>query len=379
MKTYIAIFITILALASCKSGDDSLSGQKEILEQINIHKMKIVEIEGEIGKLEDQLKSLEISNIQGSILVGYNEIKAESFTHYLDVTGNVEAQLHAYISPELNGLIKTINVKEGDYVNKGTVLATVDTQVTLNTIDEVNTQLDLANSIYSKQKQLWDQQIGSEIQYLQAKSNKESLEKKLTTLRTQLRMATITAPFAGYIETVDQKVGEFGSPSKPLFYLVNLENLKISADVSETFLPYINTNDTVTVSFPTYTNLNMSAKISVIGSVINPNNRTFKISIPIKNENEKLLPNIIAKVKVADQHFETAFVVPSIVVKNNSIGEKYVYLIEKRDNKLFAKKQFITTGNSYGNKTMVLSGVKEGDQLITKAYNLVKNGSAIRL
>ena len=261
MKTYIAIFITIFALVSCNSGDEDLNGQKEILEQINTHKMKIVEIQGEIGKLEDKLNDLDISNTQGSILVGIQEIQSQSFTHYLDITGNVEAQLHAYVSPELNGLIKTINVKEGDYVNKGDVLATVDTEVILNTIDELNTQLELAKSIYDKQKKLWDQEIGSEIQYLQAKSSKESLEKKLTTLHTQLRMATITAPFSGYIETVAQKVGEFGSPSKPLFYLVNLDELKVSADVSESFLPYINANDTVTLSFPTFTNLNMSAKL----------------------------------------------------------------------------------------------------------------------
>ncbi len=378
MKIYLTIFIAIFALVGCKSGDGDLTDQKEILEQINTHKMEIVDIQGEISKLEDKLQDLDISNTQGSILVGVEEIKSESFTHYLDLTGNVEAQLHAYVSPEINGLIKTINVKEGDYVNKGAVLATVDTQITRNTIEEVKTQLELATSVFNKQKKLWDQEIGSELQYLQAKSAKESLDKKLNTLHTQIRMATITAPFSGYIETVAQKVGEFGSPSKPLFYLVNLEDLKVSADVSESFLPYINAKDTVALSFPTFANLSMTAKIGVIGSVINPNNRTFKIQIPIKNENKKLLPNIIAKVKVADQHFDSAFVVPSIVVKNNSLGEKYVYLVELRDNKMFAKKQLVTTGNSYGNKTMIISGVKDGDQLITKAYNLVKNGSAIR-
>ena len=379
MKNFIIIFLASIALYSCGNTEDQPQDKRAILDEINTYKMEIVEIESKILKLNTSLVALEGESNQGSILVGTKTMISKPFTHYIDVIGNVESDMQAYISPELSGLIKSINVIEGEYVKKGTKMATIDTEMTENSIDEVKTQLELANSVYKKQKQLWDQKIGSEIQYLQAKSNKESLEKKLKTLRSQLRKANIIAPFSGYIETVKQKVGEFGNPSVPLFFIVNLDQLKITTNISESFLPYINVNDPVNVTFPTFPELNIKAKIGVIGTVVNPNNRTIKLQIPIDNVNKKLIPNIIAQIKVADQHFDGAFVVPSIVVKNDAHGKTYIYLVTEKDGKLYAQKQYITTGKSYGNKTMVTGGIKQDDMVITKAYNLVKNGSLIRL
>lgn len=364
---------------SCNSDKNDLQDKKSILNEINIYKMEIVDIEGKIADLNSKLELVDGASNQGRILVGIQEMISNSFTHYIDVTGNVESHLQGYISPELSGLIKKIYVNEGDYVKAGTKLASIDTEMTENAIDEVKTQLQLATSVYKKQKQLWDQKIGSEIQYLQAKSNKESLEKKLKTLRSQLDMAIIKAPFSGYLESINQKAGEFGSPNVPLFFLVNLSELKVTANISESFLPNININDPVSITFPTFSELIIDSKISVIGTVINPNNRTVKIQIPINNENGKLIPNIIAKVKMADLHFDKVFVVPSIVVKNDAHGETYIYLVNEVDGKPFAKKVYIKTGKSYGNKTMVVEGLKTGDRVITKAYNLVKNGSSIRL
>jgi len=379
MKKYITILIAILALVSCNNTDNQPQNKKVILDEINSHKMEIVEIQGKIDNLNTILQEMEGSSTQGSILIGIEKIAAKPFTHFINVTGNVESHKQAYISPELNGVIEAIYVKEGDYVSKGTKLAVSDTEMTHNAIDEVNTQLDLATSVYSKQKELWDQKIGSEIQYLQAKSNKESLEKKLKTLHSQLKMAIIEAPFSGHIETVNQKVGEFGSPNVPLFFVVNLDELKITADISESFLPYLNVNDDVTLTFPTFPDMVIEAKIGVIGTVINPNNRTIKIQIPIDNIDKKLIPNIIAKIKVADQKVADAFIVPSIVVKNDSHGASYIYIVRDEDGKQYAQKRIITTGKSYGNTTMVVSGLKVGDLVITQAYNLVKNGSLVRL
>ena len=379
MKNFIIIFLASIALYSCGNTEEQPQDKKAILETINNYKMEIVEIEGKINDLNSSLVSMEGQSNQGSILVGIITMKAEPFTHYIDITGNVESHMQANISPELNGLINNIYVKEGQYVKKGTKLASIDTEMTQNSIEEVETQLELAKSIYKKQKQLWDKKIGSEIQYLQAKTKKESLEKKLKTLHSQLKKAIITAPFSGIIETVNKKVGEFGSPNMPLFYMVNLEDLKITANISESFLPYVNVNDEVTVKFPTFPNMEQKSNISVIGSVVNPNNRTIELQIPINNKDKKLIPNIIAQVKLADQYFDTAFVVPSIVVKNDAHGETYIYTVEENEGQLFAQKKTITTGKSYGNKTMVLSGLKQGDKVITKAYNLVKNGSRIRM
>ena len=379
MKKILALIIISLALYSCANTTDQPLDKKAILDKINTYKIDIVEIESKIAELHTSLIEIEGESNQGSILVGTKSMIVKPFTHYIDVIGNVESDMQAYISPELSGLIESIEVIEGQYVKKGTKMATIDTEMTRNAIDEVKTQLELAQSIYKKQKQLWDQKIGSEIQYLQAKANKESLEKKLNTLHSQLKMATIIAPFSGYIETVSKKVGEFGSPNAPLFFMVNLDDLKITANISESFLPYINVTDPVRVTFPTFPNLTIEAKIGVIGTVVNPNNRTIKLQIPINNVNNKLIPNIIAEIKVADQQFDSAYVIPSIVVKNDAHGKTYIYKVRQDQGKLFAQKQYVTTGKSYGNKTMVVGGLKQGDMVITKAYNLVKNGSSIRL
>ncbi|RLD46598.1 MAG: hypothetical protein DRI86_02775 [Bacteroidetes bacterium] len=379
MKKYLVFFIVLIALVSCNGGEEKLQDKKAILDKINSYKMEIVDIEGKISNLNSILDTISGASKQGSILVGIEKMVSKPFTHYISVNGNVESQMQAYISPELNGLIKYIYVKEGQYVKVGQKLASVDTEMTQNAIDEVKTQLELAKSIYAKQKQLWDQNIGSEIQYLQAKAKKESLDKKLKTLHSQLRMAVIKAPFSGYIEAVNQKVGEFGSPNKPLFFIVNLKELKVTANISESLLPYINTNDKVEITFPTFPSMKIESKIAVVGTVVNPNNRTIKIQIPIKNSNKKLIPNIIAQIKLSDKHFDEAFIVPAIVVKNDAKGRTYIYIVREEDGKYFSQRQYVVTGISYGNTTMITDGIKSGDIVITKAYNLVKNGSSIQL
>jgi len=258
-------------------------------------------------------------------------------------------------------------------------MAHVDTDMIERSIDEVKTQLELAKTVYKKQKELWDQQIGSEIQYLQAKTNMESLEKRLEALRTQLRMAKIKAPFDAYVETVYQKEGEMGNPARQLFHIVNLNDLKVTSNISESHLPYIHKGDTANISFAVYPGIQLDMPINVIGSVINPANRTFEIQIAIPNKEKLLKPNIIANVQISDHAYDSVIVVPSIIVKNDANGNNYVYVVHENDGKTYAKKTYVKSGQSYGNKTMIVDGLKESDKLIVQGYNLVKNGSAIRI
>jgi len=373
MNKIVFILLVFIGLTGCQN-----KSVQEIKKEISEYRTEIVDLESKIYKLEKILADSNQTHVKSSILVGVQDIKARSFTHYLDISGNVETQIEAFISPEINGLIKNIDVKEGDYVKKGQKLVNIDTDITQNAINEVQTQLNLAKTIYKKQKELWDQNIGSEVQYLQSKANKEALENKLKTLHTQLNMATITAPFDSYVETVFQKIGEIGSPGRQIIHLVNLKELKVTANLSESYIPYVHIGDTATIEFPTFPGISIRQPINVIGSVINPSNRTIKIQIPIYNKANNLKPNIIAQIKLVDLYSDSAFVVPSIVVKNDAKGNKYVYVTEF-NNKLIARKRFIKTGKSYGNKTMVTEGLEHGDQLIVQGYNLVKNGSIIRL
>lgn len=217
MNKLLLILFSIIGLSACNNSDQD---QDSIKAEINTYRVEIVELENKIHTLEKLLSDSNATATEGRILVGTQTIVHEPFTHYLDVTGNVEAVTEAFISPEINGLIKSVNVKDGDYVTTGHIIAIIETDITQNTINEVKTQLALAQTVYDKQKELWDQKIGSEIQYLQAKANKESIEKKLITLDTQLKMATIRAPFDGVVETVFQKNGEIGSPGRQLIHLV---------------------------------------------------------------------------------------------------------------------------------------------------------------
>jgi RND family efflux transporter MFP subunit len=364
----------ILVTAGCNNSDDA-NKKQEIKKQITEYRMEIKDLENKIAELEKQLTDTVVSD--GSLLVGIKTVKPEKFIKYVEVTGSVESDLQALISPEINGQISKIHVKEGDYVTRGTLLVSLKTEITEKAIDEVKTALELANTVYKKQKELWDQQIGSEIQYLQAKNRKESLERKLETLKTQKQMAGIKAPFDGYVETVYQKEGEIASPGRQVLMLVNLEKLKVTADISEVYLPNVHKGDMVLLSYPTFPEITMKRPISVVGSVINPNNRTVKIQINIDNPGKKLKPNIIANVKFKEFEMDSAFVVPSIIIKNDADGRSYLYVVAKHNNATMAVKRFVETGDSYGNKTVIIKGLKAGDRIVYQGYNLVKNGSLI--
>jgi len=374
MKRIIYSLTLILFIASCSTEKTP----DQIKKQIDTYKSQVVEIESQILALETELKSLGGELESNAILVTLTQAKSVPFTHYIDLVGSIESNKEAYVSPELNGLITSIDVVEGQNVSKGQVLAHISSELNQKTIEEVRTQLELANTMYEKQKALWDQKVGTEVQYLQAKSNKESLEKRLESLKSQQDMAVIRAPFDGYIEDVYQKVGEFGAPSRQMFHIINISDLKVIADVSEAYLPYIKTGALVNVSFPTFPDVKTQLQVDVVGKVINPDNRTFKIQISLPSNLNQLRPNIIANLQLADMTFDSAIVVPSIVVKTDAQGKSYLYESKELNKKMIASKVFIQIGKSYGNETMVISGIKPGSQIITQGYNMVKDGSEIK-
>jgi len=257
-------------------------------------------------------------------------------------------------------------------------LATLNSNVIERGIREVQTGLELARTIYKKRKGLWEQKIGSEIQYLQAKNNKESLENKLKTLEAQLEMSKIKAPISGIVDEIAKKEGELAMPGLLLIRVVNLKKVYVNADLSEAYLPKIQNNDSIEVSFPSFPDLTFKTKIQRIGSVVNPENRTFKITILIDNDQEKLKPNMLAIVKMMDFSSESALVVPSIIIKKD-INGSYVYRTEKKADKLIASKIYVEPGISEKTNTMINKGLEPGYQVITKGYNLVRNGVEVRI
>lgn len=312
-------------------------------------------------------------------LVTIKPMAYETFEHFFSANGMVEAVHDAFISSETSGQIKTIHVTEGQRVKKGRLLVSLNSEITESAIAEVKTGLELARTIYKKRKGLWEKNIGSEIQYLEAKTNKESLENKLKTLEAQLDMVKIKAPISGIVDRIFKKEGELAIPGLQLIQLVNLDKVYVNADVSETYLAKINNDDMVEVSFPSYPGINVETTIHRTGQVVKTRNRTFLVQVLLDNKDEKLKPNMVAIIKMKDFSADSALVVPSIIIKNDMKGP-YLYVTEEQeDGKLVARKTYVTPGMSGGSHTMVTRGLAPGQQVIIKGYNLVKNGMEVEV
>jgi len=376
MKTTIKLLYVILLLFVATSCQQEQQDPKQELQSL---KTQLRTTQERIKELETLLEN-DSNKVQGkTVFVDILNIKTDTFTHFITVTGSIESDNQAFISPEINGQIKQVLVHEGQKVHKGQALMILNSEITQKTINEIKTNLELARTVYKKQKELWDQNIGSEIQYLQAKNNMRSLEGKLETLQAKQRMATIRAPYDGTIDNIFQHEGEMASPGRQVLQLVNLKHLKVYAAMSERYLPYVHKGDPVTVSFPTYPNLVFQAPIFRIGNIINPANRTVRIQVNIKNKDNKLKPNIISNIQIKDYYNEKAIAVPSIIIKQDLKGD-YIFLVTKNDKgNLIAKKHYIKTGVSHNAKSLVVGGLKPNDKVVYNGYNLVRNGSLIKV
>ena len=305
-------------------------------------------------------------------------VSLEKFDHFIEVSGTIEAVNAAFISPEMGGQIKKIYVNEGDRVSKGQTLASLNSSTIDKNIDELNTGLEYASIIFNKQKKLWDQKIGSEIDFLTAKNTKEGLKDKLETLKAQLELLIIKAPFDGIIDDIIQKVGELAAPGAQMMQLVNLNKLYINADVAETYLPVIRKGDRVELSFPTYPELAMNVPVHRIGNIIHPQNRTVNMQLKINNKNEQLKPNGLAIIQINDYSTDGALVVPSIVIKQDMKGS-FLYIAKKGGKSFVAEKKYVQAGIFYKDQSMIISGLNAGDKVIIEGYNQISDGSEIEI
>lgn len=368
------IFISVLFLASCSS-----ENPEAINKQIISYKDKINNYNKKITELEAKLKtdSLPQSKNTGTAVI-IKEMFAEEFEHYIRVSGKAEAVEEAFVSPEISGQIKKIHIKEGQRVKKGQLLISLNTDITEKSIIEVKTSLELLVKLFEKQNELWGQNIGTEVQYLQAKTNKESTEARLETLKEQLEMARIRASFDGIVEDILAKKGELAMPGGRLLHLINLEKLKINAGVSEIYLNSIQKGDIAKVSFSTTPDHELLLPISRTGSVIDNMSRTFLVELLMDNKDEKIKPNQLAVMKLKDFGSSEAFILPSIIIKQDITGS-YVYKVEEKPSGPIAVKLYIKPGHSSVDMTMIDEGIKSGMKIIIEGYNLVKNGSQLKI
>ncbi len=372
----ISFFILVLFFISCTS-TPSIEEKKEQLSEL---KKELNEVQNKISALEKEIEkeSNGESNKAFKASVKVKNLQTEVFKHFITVSGTIEAENSAAISPETAGQIKKIYVKEGQRVKQGEILVRLNTSTLEKNIEEVKTGLSYAEIIYKKQKNLWDQKIGSEVDYLNAQNAKEGLEDKLKSLEAQLELAHIKAPFNGIIDDIIQKEGELASPGLPIMNLINLQKLFINADVAETYLPVLKKGDKVEVEFPTFPDMNMNIPISRVGSIIHPQNRSVSIQLQIKNPKETLKPNALAIIKINDFSNENALVVPSIIIKEDMKGS-FLYVAQKANGKWIAQKRYVESEIAFKDQSMISKGLAVGENVITEGYNQISDGTEIKI
>lgn len=366
------ILFSLLILASCTA--TSPQDEQAKRDQIAEYKQEMNDLKLKIETLEKELDSAQVVQ---SIPVKVTEVQPQIFEHFVEVTGKVEADQEVDVSPEISGKITQIDVKEGDKVAKGNLLATLNTDIMQRSIEEAEIALELASTTYERQKNLWDQKIGSEMQYLLTKSNKESMERRVESLRDQLDMARVVSPVDGIVDVIYQKRGEIAGPQAPFAKVVNISKLKIYGDVSESHLVNISVGERVLVDFPALER-QITTPIVVIGNYIDPNNRTFRIRLNINNPDQMIKPNMVSVLKIRDYISKNALVVPALLIKNDFRGQ-YTYIAEPMDSSFVSKKIYVTTGVSQNNRVEVLKGLQPGAKIISEGYDQVADGTAISI
>ncbi len=367
------IGLTVIIATGCDDKpevDKKKEALKNAQSELKALSTQISSLEKEISVLDPDFGKKEIKK---TLITAFNAEK-KYFEHKVEVRGSVESRKNVTVSPEIAGKIKSILVKEGQKVQKGQTLLTIDASIIRNNIKELKTSMELSKTVYERQANLWKRNIGTEIQYLQSKNNYESLEGKLATLNSQLDQAIIKAPFSGSIDQVMAKEGEIAQPGMPLFRVVNPEDVYIKSDVSERFIGVFKSGDKVDVHFPSQDQTIVST-ITSVGQVINSQNRTFEIQVDVPSGFSSIRPNQVVVLQLKDYTNEEAITVPTMVILKGS----YVFSIVKEGSELVAKKAHIETGISYNNATEILTGINPGQKIANKGVRDLAEGVLVSL
>lgn len=376
MKKATLILGIATLIASCGSKSSENQNVVELHKTKDSLKTIYDNIALQIAEIDNQLKALDTTITLPIVTTKKVEVKA--FSHFLEVQGAVETGGNATLYPEANGTIISIVAKEGQRINKGDVILRIDAGMLQSSLKELETSYDLAKQIFEKQERLWKNKIGSEIDYLQAKTNKETLEQKQKTIKEQLDMYVVRAPITGVVDEIMPNVGEAANPAMPVARVINYENTYIKADVSEDYINTVKQGTLVKVFFSSL-NKEFEAKVDRTGNYINPANRTFKVHVSLNNIDIDLQPNLLADIHIRDFYQDTAIVIPSSIIQQDRKGHEYVYLTTLEGNNEVVKKVTLKTGMSYKNETIVLEGLKGHESFIDKGARRVQAGDLVEI
>jgi len=384
MKKITLLVILAILLTSCSNSEKSIEDILETRDAKVIQEKKddlvaqLQELSSTIKRIDDTLKVL--SPDRNIPLVTEYVIQNEEFNHYVEFQGSVETKENLVITPEFNGILERVYVKEGDVVKKGQLLAKIDDGGLAQQLAQLKIQADLAKTTYQRQKRLWDQNIGSEIEYLNTKSSYESIQESVNQIEKQLSKTSIRAPFDGNIDDVITEQGNVVNAGvSPILRIVNLSNMYISVDVPETFLTSIVPGKDVEIYLPVL-GRTVASKVRQTGSFINRSNRTFKIEIEVPNTDKIIKPNITARVKINDYISENAILIPQSIISENAQGQQYVYtLVEGENNSTKVQQTIIKTGKTQEDIIEVTEGLEPNMRLVKEGARSVKNGQVVRI
>ena len=379
MKKILYISLLGLLITSC-GGDSKNASVDKAIESKDLTTIKTTRAEiqkqydaigAELAKLD--LAIAELDTLKKSALVTTAIVNDTIFTHYIDIQGNVDTKQNLIIYPEYSGVLTQVYVKSGQKVNKGQILARIDDGGLSNQLAQMETQATLAKTTFERQKNLWDKKIGSEIQYLQAKTNYEAQMKAVAQMKAQLGKTSVKAPFSGVIDEVITEKGQVVGPGQQLMRIVNLSDMYVSANVPESFIGKIKNGAIVDVEVKS-TGKTYKGKVRQIGNYINPNNRNFSIEVAVPNSDNLLRPNQVAVLKIEDYKKANAILVPESIVTENAVGEKIIYTVDTSGKEPKAIKKTIVVGLTSGANIEVKSGLNKGEQIIIEGARSVQNG-----
>ncbi|MFM9027197.1 MAG: efflux RND transporter periplasmic adaptor subunit [Bacteroidota bacterium] len=371
MRNRLTAALMIVLATACSQ--ESREAKKE---QLKALKKEQAELRKKIAQLEAEISANDtLRNSKEGKLIATTVMKADSFYHYVEVQGRIEGDEDVTIGAESMGNVTAVYVKTGDQVYKGKTLARMDDRVVRQGYNEVKSQLDLAEQMYRRQENLWQQRIGTEMQFLQAKTNKEALEKRLAGVSQQMSMSVIKSPINGTVDQVMIKSGQSLAPGMPVMRIVNQRNMKVTGEVAESYISSIKTGNPVILKFPDI-NKEIPSRLDYAGSAINRLNRTFNVEVRMNEKHEELKPNMITILKIVDYTNPSAFTLPVASIQKSGDGE-YVFVAEKAGKKLIAKRRKVVSGVTYNGNTEIKEGVSEGDEVITTGYQSIMEGDII--
>ena len=387
MKNIYLLFLLALILTACSNKKEP--SLEEILatnnvDQITSEKIRIdtelQELTANLNKLNRKLNSL--NNDKNTPLITTFKVQEQVFTHYIELQGNVQTKQNVFVYPEVPGILKEVLVKEGQYVKKGQLLAVIDDGGLAQQVMVSQTNEQLAKTTFERQKRLWNEKIGSEIQYLQAKASYKSQKNATNQLKQQLGKFKINAPFSGIIDDIFREKGTVVAPGQQseLFRIINLSNMYIETDVPENYITSITKGKKVEVIFPIL-GKTVNSKIRQVGNFINPSNRSFKIEVGVPNQDLEIKPNLTAKLKLNDYTSKNAILIPQSIISENAEGQQFIYVVkDKKENNLaIAERLVIETGKTQGDFIEVIKNLSTETEIILEGARSVNNGQAVKV